>query len=85
MALFDRIQPHEPNIPPSDVEIAPGAVALVVRRARSLSAAREVPVPELDASVFIVPGTLVKNRQERLIVLNRVARSVIDEVRGMHP
>ena len=42
-------------------------------------------MPELDTSVFIVPGTLVKNRQERLIVLNQVARSVIDELRGMHP
>ncbi len=45
----------------------------------------EVPVPELDAKVFIIPGGFVKNRQERLIVLNRVARSVIEEVRGTHP
>ena len=27
----------------------------------------------------------MKNRQERLIVLNRVGQSVIEEVRGMHP
>lgn len=44
----------------------------------------EVRVPELDSSVFVVPGELVKNGEERLIVLNSVARSVIDEVRGMH-
>ena len=45
----------------------------------------EVNVPELGTSVFIVPGELVKNREERLIVLNDVAKSVIEEVRGIHP
>ena len=35
--------------------------------------------------MFIVPGELVKNREERLIVLNRVAKSVVEEVRGIHP
>ncbi len=45
----------------------------------------EVQVPELDTSVFIVPGELVKNREDRLIVLNRVARSVVEELRGNHP
>lgn len=45
----------------------------------------EIRVPELDTSMFIVPGELVKNREERLIVLNRVAKSVVEEVRGIHP
>jgi len=45
----------------------------------------EVEVPELGTSVFLIPGEFVKNREERLVVLNRVARSVIEEVRGMHP
>lgn len=45
----------------------------------------EVQVPELNTSVFIIPGERVKNEEERLVVLNRVARSVIDSVRGMHP
>lgn len=44
----------------------------------------EVPVPELNTSVFIIPGQRVKNGEERLVVLNRVARSVIEEVRGEH-
>jgi len=43
-----------------------------------------VKVPELDTSVFIIPGDGVKNGEERLVVLNRVARSVIESVRGMH-
>lgn len=45
----------------------------------------EVPVPELGTSVFIVPGHKVKNTDDRLVVLNRVARSVIAAQRGQHP
>jgi len=45
----------------------------------------EVKVPELDTSVFIVPGERVKNREDRLVVLNRVAMSVVEQVRGIHP
>ncbi len=41
-------------------------------------------VPELDASVFVVPRELVKNREDRLVVLNSVARSVVESVRGEH-
>ena len=37
----------------------------------------EVEVPELGISVFIIPGAWVKNGEERLIVLNRIARSVV--------
>ena len=32
----------------------------------------EVKVPELGTSVFIIPGTRVKNSDERLVVLNSV-------------
>lgn len=45
----------------------------------------EVLVPELDTSVFIIPEDRVKNGEERLLVLNRVAKSVIEDVRGEHP
>ena len=45
----------------------------------------EVQVPELDTSVFIIPGNRVKNGQDRLVVLNRVARSIIDAQRGQDP
>jgi integrase len=43
----------------------------------------EVRVPELDTSVFIIPSTRVKNGDERLVVLNRIARSVIEARRGV--
>jgi len=44
----------------------------------------EVRVSELETSVFVVPGTQVKNGIDRYVVLNRNARSVIDECRGLH-
>jgi len=45
----------------------------------------QVQVPELNTSVFIIPGERVKNREDRLVVLNRIARSVVEEARGNHP
>lgn len=35
-------------------------------------------------SVFIIPSEHVKNREERLVVLNQIAQSVIEEQRGLH-
>jgi integrase len=45
----------------------------------------EVEVPELGVSVFIVPGSGVKNGDDRLVILNRVAESVVNACRGRHP
>jgi integrase len=45
----------------------------------------EVKAPELNTSVFIIPGDRVKNGQDRLVVLNRIARSVVESLRGLHP
>lgn len=42
----------------------------------------EIRIPELDTSVFIIPGDKVKNREDRLVVLNQVAKSIIEEARG---
>lgn len=42
----------------------------------------EVKVPQLQTSVFIIPGSRVKNGDERLVVLNTVAASVIEARRG---
>jgi len=45
----------------------------------------EVPVPELETSVFVIPGNIVKNEEDRLVVLNRVAKAVIEELRLLKP
>lgn len=52
----------------------------------------EVEVPELNTSVFIVPAKFggrngkggVKNKEDRVVILNRVASSVIEAQRGKH-
>ena len=44
----------------------------------------EQKVPELDATVFIIPGAHVKNAEDRLVVLNETAHSVIATRRGQH-
>ena len=51
----------------------------------------EISVPELGASVFLIPSDFggrnersgVKNGDERLVVLNSVAKSVIEKQRGL--
>lgn len=52
----------------------------------------EIAVPELEASVFVIPWDFggrskksgVKNREDRVVVLNDVAKSVIEAQRGVH-
>jgi len=45
----------------------------------------EVQLPELETTVFIIPEWLAKNGEERIVVLNEVARAVVDRQRGRHP
>jgi hypothetical protein len=52
----------------------------------------EIPIPELETSVFVIPGRPrqypdgrwpgEKNKEDQLVVLNRISRTVIDECRG---
>ena len=44
----------------------------------------EVKVPELDTFKLIVPGEFVKNRDDRLVVSNDIAGSVVESRRGKH-
>lgn len=45
----------------------------------------ETKIPELGVSVFVIPGAAHKNHHDRLVVLNRMAMSVLEEQRGKHP
>ena len=45
----------------------------------------EVEIPELQTSVFIIPRERIKNREDRVVILNRVAKAVIDRAWGDHP
>ncbi|MGH8490861.1 MAG: tyrosine-type recombinase/integrase [Gammaproteobacteria bacterium] len=44
----------------------------------------ELTINEFNTSVFIIPAHMVKNGTDRLVVLNNVAKAVIDSVRGQH-
>lgn len=44
----------------------------------------EMKVPEIGASVFLVPGEFTKNETTCLIVLNSVAQKVVESQRGKH-
>jgi integrase len=45
----------------------------------------EVSVEVLNTSIFIIPGSHVKNADERLVVLNKNAMAVIEGLRGQNP
>jgi len=38
----------------------------------------------MGTSVFLIPGNNVKNGDDRLVVLNKVSRSVVNARRGKH-
>jgi integrase len=44
----------------------------------------EVKIPQLNTTAFIIPEEFVKNGDERLVVLNQIAQSVVEEQRGKH-
>ena len=47
---------------------------------------REVKIPEAPhLLVFIIPSEFVKNGDNRLVICNEVARSVVEAQRGKHP
>lgn len=45
----------------------------------------ELYIPELSVSIFVIPKEFTKNHQDKVIVLNRIAREVIENQRGIHP
>jgi integrase len=44
----------------------------------------EVDLPDWETSVFILPASITKTSTERVVVLNSVARRVVEARRGMH-
>lgn len=45
----------------------------------------ELPVADLDTTVFVIPEDFTKGKRYKLIVLNRLAREVLERQRGIHP
>jgi integrase len=44
----------------------------------------EIKVSELNTSAFIIPARHVKNKHDRLVVLNKIAKNIIENARGQH-
>ena len=44
----------------------------------------EVDFPEHGTSVFIIPRERSKNDEERVVMLNRIAKEVVESQRGKH-
>jgi len=44
----------------------------------------KIDVPQLNTAVFIIPGEQVKNGDDRLVVLNRIAFNMINKQIGKH-
>jgi len=44
----------------------------------------EVPIPELERSVFVVPASEFKSRRAHVVILNDAACSIIETQRGKH-
>jgi integrase len=83
--LFSELAPHLQRMALFDVN-----TGLRDQELCNLQWSWEQRVPELDTaeikrSVFVLPATHVKNRQARAVILNDVAQSVLEEVRGEHP
>ena len=77
--LFAQLPAHLERIALFDVNTGLRASELC-----SLQWSWEIPVPELDTFVFMLPEDMTKNGEERIVVLNRIARSVIESQRGKH-
>lgn len=45
----------------------------------------EVPVPELQRSVFVIPAAEFKGKRDHVLILNDVAWNVVEASRGQHP
>jgi integrase len=45
----------------------------------------ELDTPEIKPTVFVLPGSVTKNGEPRVVVLNDTAQAVIETVRGQHP
>ena len=44
----------------------------------------EIEIPELNTSVFLIPKDYIKNKKDRLVILNDTAKSIIDKMRNQH-
>ncbi|MBP6103932.1 MAG: site-specific integrase [Gammaproteobacteria bacterium] len=80
--LFAELPPHLKNMALFTVNT--GCRDQEVCRLRWAWELKHGDIPE-ELMIFVVPGVLVKNGQDRLIICNQTAKAVIEEQRRKHP
>ena len=80
--LFAELPPHLKNMALFTVNT--GCRDQEVCRLRWAWELKHSDIPK-ELMIFVVPGALVKNGQDRLIICNQTAKAVIEEQRGKHP
>lgn len=51
----------------------------------SLKWDHEIKIPELNTSIFFIPAEIMKAKRDHIVVLNDIARDIIESQRGKHP
>ncbi len=80
--LFAELPPHLKNMALFTVNT--GCRDQEVCRLRWAWELKNRDIPQ-ELMIFVAPGSLVKNGQDRLIICNQTAKAVIEAQRGTHP
>jgi integrase len=77
--LIDSLPPHL-----ADMALFKVNTGLRDQEVCNLTWSMEIKVPQLNTSVFLIPKDLIKNNEDRLVVLNKTAASIINKMRGQN-
>jgi integrase len=83
--LFSELAPHLQRIALFKVNTGVRARELYSLRWEWEQRIPELDTPEMKRTVFVLPETVTKNQEARVVVLNDIAQSIVEEVRGQHP
>jgi len=83
--LFEELAPHLQRMALFDVNTGLRVEELCGLKWEWEQRIPELDTPEIKRSVFVLPGAVTKNGEARVVVLNDVAQSIVQEVRGQHP
>ena len=83
--LFGQLAPHLQRMARFDVNTGLRVQELCGLKWEWEQRIPELDTPEIKRTVFVLPETVTKNKEARIVVLNDIAQSIVEEVRGQHP
>jgi integrase len=83
--LFAELAPHLERMALFDVNTGLRAQELCGLKWHWEQRIPELDTPEIKRTVFVLPESVTKKQEARIVVLNDVAQSIIEELRGQHP